>query len=346
VVDQGRFDGLARGLATGQLSRRTVLKSLAAGVFLGFTGTLGLGCSEGRKYKAGVQQYTDQPVEQAGDGQLVEQKGGAQPAATDSSPCQWIKIWIKAFIPRDIPGTPGLTVQAPEDSTETMLYGPAKGLNDCFLTDQRSFSSDIKAKARMHSEITVHLKNRTFIGGDEYNFCNKTTEVDCEDGGVECSKTGKVTGRKFYNHQASADEFAVSLEAQGNNPCFTTSPDIDYEGIITLKRREEGAKVDVSFSGMVDKFPAFEMYAADHKGRTVTLFQKMPASGNTPRNLYGDASESVSGSATFTCDCPPGHSPCHDPLLKIVRCCVDGVERCDPDGTGVCQCFTEGCGSM
>jgi hypothetical protein len=39
-MHQGEFDQLARGLATGRLSRRQVLKSFAAGLTLGFVGIL------------------------------------------------------------------------------------------------------------------------------------------------------------------------------------------------------------------------------------------------------------------------------------------------------------------
>jgi hypothetical protein len=38
VFDEERFDGLARGLATGRLSRWQVLKGLGAGVLLGSVG--------------------------------------------------------------------------------------------------------------------------------------------------------------------------------------------------------------------------------------------------------------------------------------------------------------------
>jgi hypothetical protein len=47
VFDQERFDGLARDLATNRLSRGQVLKSLAAGMFLGVTGSLSLGQTRG-----------------------------------------------------------------------------------------------------------------------------------------------------------------------------------------------------------------------------------------------------------------------------------------------------------
>src|SRR5829696_7973090 len=64
-----------------------------------------------------------------------------------------VKIWINAFIPHDVPG---LTKPYPKDPKMSMLPGPTD-FNDCFLTDQRSFSSDPRAKSRMHSEVELDI---------------------------------------------------------------------------------------------------------------------------------------------------------------------------------------------
>src|SRR5919108_1609130 len=67
-----------------------------------------------------------------------------------------VKVWINAFIPRQVPGktrpVPGAT------NGQTMLSGPVPGVSDCFCTDNRGFSRDIHASSRMHAELEIDLR--------------------------------------------------------------------------------------------------------------------------------------------------------------------------------------------
>lgn len=80
----------------------------------------------------------------------------------------------------------------------TMLPGPISSVNDCFLTDQRSFSSAIGEKSRMHSEVELDVSGTPTIIRQSHR-CDPTIEVDCEDGDEECSLSGSVKGKKFHN---------------------------------------------------------------------------------------------------------------------------------------------------
>ena len=78
-----------------------------------------------------------------------------------------IKFWINAFIPRDLPG---LTKAMPKGRYRgsTMIPGPTP-ISDCFLTDQRSFSSQINAKSRMHSEFSLKLEGPRSVFTEWHN---------------------------------------------------------------------------------------------------------------------------------------------------------------------------------
>ena len=207
-----------------------------------------------------------------------------------------VTLWVNAFIPHYIAD---LTKPYPKDPEMTMLPGPS-AVNDCFLTDQRSFSSNIMAKSRVHSEVQVDLTGEPSIPF-EHHACSQTTEVDCEDGDVECSRTGVVRGNKFHNLSVSTSgtvtRVELDLQTEASNPCFNGSPDIDIEGHIVLSISPIGDRVSVHFDGYVDQFPAFEMYATAGEGRYArSVFQVLPYPGKTPADLFGPADRSVSGS--------------------------------------------------
>jgi hypothetical protein len=76
-----------------------------------------------------------------------------------------------------------------------MIPGPFP-TSDCFLTDQRDFSSAVNAKSRMHCEARIDLRSPAPTM-TEYHNCDWTTECDCEDGDEECKKKGGTGGMKY-----------------------------------------------------------------------------------------------------------------------------------------------------
>ena len=199
-----------------------------------------------------------------------------------------VKFWINAFIPRDIPN---LTINVPKGTHtgKTMIPGPTP-VSDCYLTDQRSFSNHIHAKSRMHSEFKMALTGSKLVFTQWHN-CDKTCEIDCEDGDVECDKKGS-TGKMKFTFPISPNPgrpIDVKMKAGSNNPCSSGSPDIDYDGVIRI---DLGAR-SIEFMGRIDEFPAFEAYATINDGAGVNMIQKKPKAGKTPWNLFGGASENV-----------------------------------------------------
>jgi hypothetical protein len=169
------------------------------------------------------------------------------------------------------------------------------GYSDCYLTDQRSFSNDIHAKSRMHSEFRLDFA-QSAVKMTQWHNCDWTTECDCEDGTVECYKQGKtdrMTFRLKLGAGASASApVVVEMTCSACNPCAPSSRwfgDIDYEGTITVDRTARTVLIDAK----IDSFPAFEAYATINDGAGVPIFQMPPPAGNTVRNLPRGATRRV-----------------------------------------------------
>ncbi|MGH2559991.1 MAG: hypothetical protein ACRDJH_13065 [Thermomicrobiales bacterium] len=300
-----RFDDFARVLASAS-SRRHVVRD-----FVGCLGGLGFGRAWFQRGRAARGSANDLPA--------VRAQGGERCGITT------ITLWVNAFIPRDVPGV-SQPVPAGDFAGMTMLPGPT-AINDCFLTDQRTFSADFNAPSRMHSEITIDVENGRVVGErGGTHWCSPTHEVDCEDGDVECTATARNRGR-FSVFWSSRDVtlFGVYLNADGNNPCWRGSPDIDYEGLFLIRLDASRERAVVTFAGRVDAFPAFEAYASSG-GSPRPLFQLMPPVGNTPAELFADAARPVGGIAELA------HNVCDATRCEV---CRDGacVSRCDPDFT-------------
>lgn len=214
-------------------------------------------------------------------------------------PIRSVKFWINAFIPRNVADYT-LPVPAGPHVGETMIPGPNL-LSDCYLTDQRDFSNAIHAKSRMHSEFKIEVAGAQYPMRQWHN-CDLTTECDCEDGEVECTKkgdTGRMRFTRLTNRVCAPGVLIIEASLSASNPCAPTSRafgDIDIRGNITvsLPRRS------VSFQGMIDQFPAFEAYATINDGAGQTLFRVAPPAGNTVMNLPGASNRPVSGSVTFS----------------------------------------------
>lgn len=229
-------------------------------------------------------------------GQVATSSAGNAPKETTAENAAWrppagigtLKVWLKAFIPANVPGHT-VTLSAGPHSGKTALSGPVPGVSDCFLTDQRTFSNSISASARMHSEIEFFL-NREMPTFRQFHDCGETVEVDCEDGEEECRNKASNARMSFHNLRlVSPTIVTVQLRAAANNPCYTGSPDIDYEGTLII----DLTAMTVTFDGKIDEFPAFEAYVSRDGSAPVTLFQEPPPPGNSPANLFGKANRPV-----------------------------------------------------
>jgi Domain of unknown function (DUF4157) len=225
-------------------------------------------------------------------GEVLETQPTSQ---RDSSEIKPVKIWLNAFIPGEISGLTREVTNGPYKG-KSVIPGPIPGSSDCFLTDNRSFSNDIAASARMHSEVRIDFAREFPSSVKEFHDTGRTHELDCEDGSVECNSQASKAGMKITRKE-KLGPLAIDLYITGaaHNPCFTGSPDIDYDGLI---RVDAGLKY-VSFVGRIDDFPAFEMYATIEGGESKALFQLAPKEGKGPIDLFGEATREAVGVANF-----------------------------------------------
>ncbi len=182
---------------------------------------------------------------------------------------------------------------------------PALPHQDCFLTDQRTFSSNRRASARMHSEVEIDL---VCEGVTSRHWCGETIEVDCEDGSVEGRATAKTDRMRFTDWHvrrlpSGSRHATIRLSAAGANPLVAPSAvmhDVDYEGILELRWPPDRKTVQVEYRGLTNDFPAYEAYVQADADRPRELFQRKPGAGGPAKGLVGRADQPVAGAATLT----------------------------------------------
>jgi hypothetical protein len=224
-----------------------------------------------------------------------------------SIPITSLKFWINAFIPKVIQG---YTRPVPGRAGETMIPGPnapfvgatarvqveGRGIRPGVMpvqitafgyhTDQRTFSNEIHARSRMHSEVRLDLRSPS-PAVTQWHHCDETLEYDATSGAVLNRKMGS-TSRMTFRLVPLRGPGALSVEFKcaANNPCAASSAvlgDIDYVGTLTFYPGARRLELDA----LIDDFPAFEAYATLNDGAGVSLFQAPPPAGHTVMNLPG-----------------------------------------------------------
>lgn len=205
-------------------------------------------------------------------------------ALSDNLGTNKIKFWINAFIHESIPNVTSKMYGI------SYIQGPP--FYDCFKTDQRGYSNNPSASARLHCEFTVDLRNKTYTTN---TYCGTTHQIDCKNPfTVKCQQTASNKNMKFSDAYFSQDGsfFRIYLSAAGANPCVPLSPDIDFNGWFSVQLYSSYIKY--TFTGKVDQFPNYECYAQLGSKTPITLFTLDPPAGKTPLDLFGNANRTVS----------------------------------------------------
>jgi hypothetical protein len=219
-------------------------------------------------------------------------RGGGE--ITHPTKFKYLKVWIHAFIPKEIPGE---TEPVPGFPGKTMIrvHVPLSGIR-CFATDQRFFDPFIHASYRMHSEIQIDVtKVQTVM---EWHDTGCTYEFDCDTGRVKCKDRASKENMHFTNPSGASGLIEFSISAEAHNPCVTLSAicgDIDYRGNFTLDVQNR----QLTFSGLRDPFPAFEMYASADYGPVQTLDMRLPDEGAAAPSVCGEPRRPFGGSVHF-----------------------------------------------
>jgi hypothetical protein len=228
----------------------------------------------------------------------------AQSWEPPSQPPETIKIWINAFIPgvvpgvtRPLPGGGGTVVLDPVDGS--VAYG----------TNNRSFSAEIHAPSKMHSEVlltrdrlgTYQLTRQwshsdpvahyTWPGGRLVETRQAdTSRCEWRLGGAVADP---IAGVAFAPH---AGEQGVSFHCDVSNPhlppgAVARAGAVDADLSVAIDTDDGVLSVD----GRVDDFPAFEVYAAFNNGAPHPIATVFPRPGMSPFDLLGPALNPISG---------------------------------------------------
>lgn len=198
-----------------------------------------------------------------------------------------ILVWMKAFIPGDVPGTRDGVGQSAGQKIIGYPAGLSSVATDCFWTDTRGFSNDFQASARITHWVQIDTTNWNVTSNC---YCGTTHECDCEDGDIECQQV--ATPRWQYSQVQTTPQpgiYGVDFHGAAADPCVSTAPDVDYNLRILIDSNQR----TVNVQGMIEPFPAFEAYCTVDGGGAHTLFQHSPTSGLM--SLVGNANTGVTG---------------------------------------------------
>jgi hypothetical protein len=232
-------------------------------------------------------------------------------------PLRSLRVWLNAFIPAHVPGLTDELTTGPH-AGKTVLYGLAGG-KEAYLTDQRMFAATTDAASQMHSEALVESlpSPARFSQWHECGFAMPLgsdgepapePETDTSRMNVvmatpqtisqypEVAKAVGVLPRRPGPH---GDDLYLYFRAKATPPCAQLAAhfgDIAYEGIAIVDLRQG----TLDFSGLVHRFPAFEMYASANEAPPVAVFQLSPPRGSTALHEKGPASRPVKASVKLT----------------------------------------------
>jgi hypothetical protein len=220
-----------------------------------------------------------------------------------STPCkvQTVLLWMKAFIPKNAEGSQ--VVPDGIHKGKTMLGTPGP-IQAWFLTDERDFSSALDAQSRMHSEIKIDFLTMQVL--HQFHHCDATVQVHHETGEELCRETASTDDMSFSEMHIQAETGILNLHLKGStkNACLKIvgvkiAPNLDYEVDIQLRLRENKQELELTIDGMVEVYPAFEMYMSMNDGEVVPLLQ-LSVEGE-PMDLIGSPKRPVNVSTTIAC---------------------------------------------
>ncbi len=223
-----------------------------------------------------------------------------------ASKVKTVTLWIRAFIPDKVFRSDGT------ESTVTVPSGPHKGkkllpgpLNvGWFHTDDRGFSDAKGSTSRAHCEVLVDFAAAKVEvvarRCDETAMFLAIDDASPKTGVGDASRL-VVKDVAFSSAPGGGQRSKFVLFGEANNPLLPGSPDIDWDIRLTVDRDASEVAVRLTAEGLVDPFPAYEMYAAtDASPSPKKVFNIAPEPGKDPWNLFGPPDVPAGGQASWT----------------------------------------------
>ena len=227
-----------------------------------------------------------------------------------------MKIWVNAFIPRDVAG---YTVQVTQGTNVGKTAVPLpliarlnpinllKPLSAGYLTDQRSFDANPDVSVRMQSmaECSLGPAGWSLNSAIGSHRTSGTTEVDIQTG-ANLDFARADLSRSAFAGLAGISNIAglpftqfLHLKGAASDPLVSTSADIDFTGVFQITTFPPvAAAIHINWALTLDAFPAFEAYV-EHNGVVKTILAVPPDSGKTVQDLVGQANRPFQGFVMF-----------------------------------------------
>lgn len=204
-----------------------------------------------------------------------------------------IHFWMKAFIPKSHPSLPQYIKKTTSgnwviSAPQLPKFMDVKGLSGtCFMTDNRGFSDNAFASARVTVDFIIEIKGRKMNlkknKGKEFVRIGSTHNVDCNTGlNIKEPKTqssssvsiGKIKNRGFSN--------LFFVKVSSSNPFYgSVSPSIDYS--FTFSYNFMSRKITIN--GSTGYFPSFEAYYSINGEAITSLLKRSPHNDATAMSL-------------------------------------------------------------
>jgi hypothetical protein len=201
-----------------------------------------------------------------------------------------LRLWFKIFIPGEHPGNPGYVLRtargtgvipSPEDQGLRLI--PLLGLHgNCFATDDRSFSPDPRASARVTVDMNLLIEGGEIVrmsgvAGRPIADTGRTRLVDCASGVERASKKASPSGIS-----TSSTSRSVTVSGGVSDPFYHgAGPRADLR--LEIESRPQSR--DLRVVGNVGTFPSFEGYYSLDGGPAQSLVLLPPAAGTTAWDL-------------------------------------------------------------
>lgn len=228
---------------------------------------------------------------------------------TPAAAQQPYQIWIKTFIPEAF----GFTVPGYDGSLVSVgRFGePMVG---CFETDNRDFSTDPGARARVTTLVaaTPEQYSHHYEG-----YCDESIRRHCRTGATLASKTcPSSTSADMSYTRVSRTEHQYQFSSRAANPLVMGAPKLDFHVTVTETWHDGGVTFETT--GLVEDYPAYEGYVR-FQGETRPLFKALrPRTGSGPVSLYGKPTRRIHGVVRFA-DRDPAWTAHLDSYRELIR---------------------------
>ncbi|KAF2241282.1 hypothetical protein BU26DRAFT_184190 [Trematosphaeria pertusa] len=176
-----------------------------------------------------------------------------------------VRFWINAFVPG--PQLSAYAFPAPGPSSGKSYFKEAGIISGAFLGDNRNYSSDPNAPARMHmlvDLINLDTPAAAMVIPNDIK-CAEYVEIDAATGAVIATKPASTARCRFFDLQVgpgTGSVITLRFEGAVNNPLQAGSLDIDMNGTIRIDR----TALNITVEAKVEPWPAFEAWVSGNGG--------------------------------------------------------------------------------